>query len=95
MEKLKMNNPIIATSYTFTNHHNGAQRSKYVGDIPHREPDEIHEYCSQDNFRRSEFGNGLTVKKVWREMPTEQKSLLSEHALDTIRNIQLDFSAED
>lgn len=55
----------VAKFYTFENHHNGATRSKSVGEIPNREPDAVDGYRSDDSFRPSAFGNGYTEVKIW------------------------------
>lgn len=68
-----------AKLYTFENHHNGATRSKSVGEIPNREPDEITGYVSDDSFRPQEFGNGWTQVKIWHdEKPTNEHTNIAD-----------------
>ena len=52
----------VAKTYHFTNHHNGATRSKIV--LVKRDEKDLRDeisYVSSDNFRPNDFGNGWTT----------------------------------
>jgi hypothetical protein len=60
---------------TFTNYHNGAQRHKIVNELPEHLQSG---YVSDDNFRRSEFGNGYTKVDLIPETEEEKARIFNE-----------------